>query len=126
MSIAERTKQYYSWVEVWRSEDTERSKDLELAFYKINISARMEKKDDEWVVKVPWVYKEVANTAVQAYLEHKFEYPSEMQINERWESYQRFQPAKFRGRGSKMILVIGLAIFLLLVVRIIYGLKLFG
>lgn len=126
MSIAEKTKRYYSWIEVWRSKDAARSKSLELAFYKINIAAKMEKKEDEWVIKVPWVYKEVADTAVHAYLEHKFEYPSEIQINERWESYNRFQPARFKGRGSKMILMIGLALFLLLVVRIIYGLRLFG
>lgn len=126
MSIAEKTKQYYSWTEVWRSEDTNLSKALELAFYKTNIKVRMEKEDKVWVIKVPWVHKEVAETAIAAYKKGNFEYPNEIKVNDRWESYNRFKPAKFRGRASKIILVIGLALFMLLLIRVFYGMHLFG
>lgn len=126
MSIAERTKQYYSWVEVWRSRDAESSKALELAFYKINITARMDKINEEWVLLVPWVHEETAKVSASAFREGKFEYPSEIKINERWESYNRFKPAKFKGRGSKMILVIGLVLFLLMMIKTLYGLGIFG
>lgn len=126
MSISDKTKQYYSWSEVWRSVDAESSKALELAFYKTNITVRMERENEEWVIKVPWVHKEIAETAIAAYREGKFEYPSEIQVNDRWESYNRFKPAKFRGRASKMILVIGLALFLLFLIKIFYNAKIFG
>lgn len=126
MSISDRTKQYYAWTEVWHSEDPVSSKALELAFYKTNIKVKMEKQKDEWVIKVPWVHKAIAETAIAAYKEGNFEYPSEIQVNDRWESYNRFKPAKFRGRASKMILVIGLALFMLLLIRVFYGMHLFG
>ncbi len=125
MSIANKTRRYYSWIEVWRSEDSESSKALELAFYKLNISARMERIGNDWILRVPWIYEEIAITAVQAYKEGQFEYPTEIQMNERWESYNRFKPHKFKGRTYKMFLVLGIVVLLMIIIRMFYGAGLF-
>ena len=125
MSIADKTRRYYSWIQVWSSKDNQSSKALELAFYKLNIAARMEQIGEDWILRVPWIYEEIAITAIQAYREGQFEYPSEIQMNERWESYNRFKPHKFKGRTYKTFLVLGIVLLLMIVIRTLYGAGLF-
>lgn len=125
MFSEEKERRYFSWVQVWQSEDREKAQELELAFYKCKINARIEEVGGLWTLEVPWIHKELAETLLAAYSEGLFDYPHEIPVGEKWKSYDRYQAHKFRGRGSKVFLILGFVFMLLMTVRLLYGLGLF-
>lgn len=125
MFSEEKEKRYFSWIVVWQSTDREKAQELELAFYKCKVNAKVSDKDGLWSLEVPWVHEELARTLLEAYQTDRFDYPHEIEVGDKWKSYDRYQTHKFRGRGSSMFLVLGFVVFLLLTVRMLYALGLF-
>ncbi len=122
----EKERRYYSWVEVWRSQHKEKAVALELAFYNCKIQAKLAEKDGVWTLQVPWVHEKLAKDLLEAHELDAFDYPHEIQVSERWKSYDRYQTHKFRGRGSHMVLVLGFIVFLLLTIRMLYAIGWIG
>lgn len=112
---------YYSWNEAYKTEDREQAYELEVILYKLKIPARLELEESFWQVKVPWIYLETTKNLIEAFLRNALDYPKEIEVNREIKSVNRFQPATFRGRGSKMFLSLGFVIFLLLLVRLLYS-----
>lgn len=122
----DKARRYYSWIEVWRSENREQAVELEIAFYNCKVHAKVEEKEGVWTLQVPWIHAELAKTLLDAHAIDAFDYPQEVQVRDRWRSYDRYQTHKFRGRGSHMFLILGFVIFLLLTVRMLYATGWFG
>jgi nitrate reductase NapE component len=118
---AENERQFYSWSQIWESEDKEKAVELELALYKMKIDARISESKGLWIVRVPWIYKHLAIEVTDAYDKDMLDYPHEIEVNHKWKSYQRFEKPTSRARGSKTFLVLGFVVFLLLFVRIIFA-----
>lgn len=117
-------KVYYSWEDVFFTESEERAFELEVIFYKLKIPARVVQLSDQWVLRTPWTKAELAKNLAEAFEKDILEYPKELEVKREIKSVNRFKPAQFRGRGSKLILTMGFVIFILLAVRLIYSLGL--
>lgn len=118
-------RRFYSWSLIWESEDKEKAVELELALYKMKIDARISESKGLWIVRVPWIYKQLAIEVTDAYDKDMLDYPHEIEVNHKWKSYERFEKPNLRARGSKTFLVLGFVVFLLLFVRIIFSSGLF-
>lgn len=124
MKIAVDPRIYYSWVDVFQTELEEKAFELELIFYKLKIPARVVRQMDQWVLRTPWTKAELGKEMADAFEKGLLEFPKELEVKREIKSVNRFKPAQFRGRGSKLILTMGFVVFLLLTVRIIYSLGL--
>lgn len=121
MFSLEKERRYFNWVEIWSSEDKAKAVELEMAFYTSKIKAKIVQRGDRWVLEVPWIFEELGKTVLEAFQAGLFDYPHEIEMGEKWQSYNRYPVHKFRGRGSKVFLVLGFVVFLLVAVKMLYS-----
>lgn len=113
------SNQYYSWLEIMHTLEKANAEEFETALYSVKIPAKLETSESGYSIKVPFPYAEAAKAVADAFMNHQFDYPSELFIKKEIPQMSRFSPVKHRSRASKPFLVLGIIFFAIFLVRIL-------